>query len=251
MSPTSAVQVFVLSTFYIYHSWWCTKHYSAVDLPWQHPCTWWRPHSGNPATYQSYISRFGRLLHWVYLNHNLFTSTEILFYRAIFLSTLLYGCKSWIPYRRQIKALKAFYIRCLQSILGIRWWHKITYIGSGAPSGAKTTLIATPCHPDASPSTTAWWTCSSTSPPAARSYDMSITSGRHSTSARYHSRIRKSQPLIDFTGGIFVIPDFLYWTLRMRQNNGAPSDIASTRLLQTVLSAPPLQQSVCVWSWIA
>jgi len=43
-------------------------------------------------------------------------------------SILLYRCESWIPYRRHVKALEAYHICCLQSILGIRWWHSKTHI---------------------------------------------------------------------------------------------------------------------------
>jgi len=56
----------------------------------------------------------------VFFNRNLTVSTKVAVYKAICLSILLYGCESWIPYRRQIKALEAYHIRCLQSILGNR-----------------------------------------------------------------------------------------------------------------------------------
>ena len=32
------------------------------------------------------------------------------------------------PYRRHMKDLEAFYIRSLQSILGIRWWQKVPHV---------------------------------------------------------------------------------------------------------------------------
>ena len=72
-------------------------------------------------------SAFGRLGNRVFFNRNLTVSTKVAVYKAICLSILLYGCESWIPYRRHIKALKAYHIRCLQSILGIRWWHRKTH----------------------------------------------------------------------------------------------------------------------------
>jgi len=56
----------------------------------------------------------------VFFNRNLTVSTKVAVYKAICLSILLYGCESWIPYRRHIKALEAYYIRCLQSIHGNR-----------------------------------------------------------------------------------------------------------------------------------
>jgi len=44
---------------------------------------------------------------------------------AFQISILLYGCEAWVLYRHHIRALEAFYIRCLQGILGLRWWHKV------------------------------------------------------------------------------------------------------------------------------
>ena len=71
---------------------------------------------------------FGRLSHRVFLNRNLAIATKIAVYKAICISILLYGCESWTPYRRHIKTLEAFHIRCLKSILGIHWWHKVTHV---------------------------------------------------------------------------------------------------------------------------
>jgi len=67
---------------------------------------------------------FGRLSHRV----NLTTTTKVAVYKTICISVLLYGCKTWTPYRHHIKALEAFHMRCLKSILGIRWWHKVTHV---------------------------------------------------------------------------------------------------------------------------
>jgi len=46
-------------------------------------------------------------------------ATKIAVYKAICVSILLYGCELWTPYRRHIKTLEAFHIRCLKSIIGI------------------------------------------------------------------------------------------------------------------------------------
>jgi len=70
----------------------------------------------------------GRLSHRVFLNHNLAIATKIAVYKAICISILLYGCESWTPYRLHIKTLEAFHIRCLKSILGIHWGHKVTHV---------------------------------------------------------------------------------------------------------------------------
>jgi len=34
----------------------------------------------------------------------------------------------YTPHRRHIKTLEAFHIRCIKSILGIHWWHKVTHV---------------------------------------------------------------------------------------------------------------------------
>lgn len=77
-------------------------------------------------TKQAY-SAFGRLSHRVFHNHNLTLATKVLVYKAVCISALLYGCETWTPYRQHIKMLERCNIRCLQSMLGIRWWHKVTH----------------------------------------------------------------------------------------------------------------------------
>jgi len=72
-------------------------------------------------------SAFGRLTHRVFLNRNLAIPTKIAVYKAVCVSVLLYGCEAWTLYRRHIKALEAFHFRSLQSILGVRWWHKVPH----------------------------------------------------------------------------------------------------------------------------
>ena len=48
-------------------------------------------------------------------------------YSAGVISTILYGCETWVPYRRHIRLLESFHIKRLQLILGLRWWHKVTH----------------------------------------------------------------------------------------------------------------------------
>ena len=48
-------------------------------------------------------------------------------YNAVVISTILYGCETWVPYRRHIRLLDYFHIRRLLLILGLRWWHKVTH----------------------------------------------------------------------------------------------------------------------------
>ena len=54
------------------------------------------------------------------------TATKILVYKAVILTTLLYGCETWVAYRRHVKVLKQFQQRILRSILGVHWQDRIT-----------------------------------------------------------------------------------------------------------------------------
>ena len=72
-------------------------------------------------------SAFSHLSKRVFGNQNLTIHTKIAVYDAIVISTILYGCKTWVPSRRSIRLLESFHIRRLQLILGVRWWHKVTH----------------------------------------------------------------------------------------------------------------------------
>ena len=71
---------------------------------------------------------FGKLLGRVFLSRDLKLSTKIAVYKAVCLSVLLYAGETWVPYRKHIKLLKKFHIRCLQTMLGIRWWHRVPHV---------------------------------------------------------------------------------------------------------------------------
>ena len=71
-------------------------------------------------------SAFGRLSKRVFGNLNLTIYTNIAVYNAVDISTILYGCETWVPYRRHIRLLESFHIRRLQLILGLCWWQKVT-----------------------------------------------------------------------------------------------------------------------------
>ena len=71
---------------------------------------------------------FGRLRKRLWNNHNVSIRVKGKIYRAIILSTLLYGAETWTVYRRHVKKLHAFMMRHLQSIMKIRWQDKVTNI---------------------------------------------------------------------------------------------------------------------------
>ncbi|CAH1231299.1 Hypp378 [Branchiostoma lanceolatum] len=70
---------------------------------------------------------FGRLASRVFLNRNLTVTTKVAVYRAVCLSILLYASESWTLYRRHFRTLEQFHTRCLQRILGLKWWHKVPH----------------------------------------------------------------------------------------------------------------------------
>ena len=62
---------------------------------------------------------FGRLRERLWNNHNVSIRVKGKIYRAIILSTLLYGAETWTVYRRHVKQLHAFMTRHLRSIMKI------------------------------------------------------------------------------------------------------------------------------------
>ena len=60
-------------------------------------------------------------------------------YKAVILTTLLYGCETWVAYRRHVKVLEQFQQRILRSILGIHWQDRI--INASILEQADTTSI--------------------------------------------------------------------------------------------------------------
>ena len=64
-------------------------------------------------------SAFVRLSKRVFGNKNLTIHTKIVVYDAVVISTILYGCKTLVPYRRHIRLLESFHIRRLLLILGL------------------------------------------------------------------------------------------------------------------------------------
>ena len=82
----------------------------------------------------------GRLQERLWNNNYVSIRVKRKIYRAIILSTLLYGAETWTVYRRHVKKLHAFMMRHLRSIMKIRWQDKVTNIKvlerAGLPSMA-------------------------------------------------------------------------------------------------------------------
>ena len=69
---------------------------------------------------------FGRLRQRLWNNHHVSMGVKGKIYRAIVLSTLLYGAEVWTVYIRQVKKLHAFMMRHLRSIMRITWMDRVT-----------------------------------------------------------------------------------------------------------------------------
>ena len=71
---------------------------------------------------------FGRHRERLWNNHNVSIRVKGKIYRAIILSTLLYGDEIWTVYRRHVKKLHTFMMRLMRSIMKIKWQGKVTNI---------------------------------------------------------------------------------------------------------------------------
>ena len=65
---------------------------------------------------------FDRLQKRVWKNKHLKNATKISVYKAVVLTTLLYGSESWVFYQHHIKLLERFHQRCLRTIFNIKWF---------------------------------------------------------------------------------------------------------------------------------
>ena len=73
-------------------------------------------------------SSFGRLYKRVWTNKNLKCKTKIRVYRAVVLTTLLYGSETWVTYSSHIRLLERFHQRCLRTILNVHWSDFVTNV---------------------------------------------------------------------------------------------------------------------------
>ena len=53
---------------------------------------------------------------------------SIIVYRAVVLTTLLYGAESWITYRPHLHLIERYHQRCLRAILNTHWSDFVTNI---------------------------------------------------------------------------------------------------------------------------
>lgn len=68
---------------------------------------------------------FGRLQHRLWKERGVRLSTKIKVYKAVVLTTLLYGGETWVQYRSHVKKLEQFHTRCLRRICGVSWKDRI------------------------------------------------------------------------------------------------------------------------------
>ena len=68
---------------------------------------------------------FGRLWTRVWRERGIKLPTKLAVYRAVVMTSLLYGCETWALYRKQLKTLDQFHLRCLRKIMGISWEDRV------------------------------------------------------------------------------------------------------------------------------
>ncbi|CAH1233287.1 Hypp666 [Branchiostoma lanceolatum] len=68
----------------------------------------------------------GRLRVKVLQQRGIKLTTKIKIYKAVVLTSLLYGCESWTLYRRHVKQLEQFHMRSLRRIMDISWQDRVT-----------------------------------------------------------------------------------------------------------------------------
>ena len=56
-------------------------------------------------------SAFGRLSMRLWNDHGIRLDTKVAIYKAVILTTVLYGCESWVLYRRHVVKLDQFHMR--------------------------------------------------------------------------------------------------------------------------------------------
>ncbi|KAG7296524.1 hypothetical protein JYU34_020306 [Plutella xylostella] len=68
---------------------------------------------------------FGKLQLKLFRSHDIKRSTKIAVYMAIVLPNLLYSAETWCVYRKHIRILDRFHLKCLRDILNIKWSDRV------------------------------------------------------------------------------------------------------------------------------
>ena len=68
---------------------------------------------------------FGRLKDQVWERRGLWLETKLKVYRAVVIPSLLYASETWTVCSRHAKQLRSFHMRCLRTLLRIRWQDKV------------------------------------------------------------------------------------------------------------------------------
>jgi len=69
---------------------------------------------------------YGKLQQRLWNNRHVFIRVKCKVYRAVGLSSLLYGAETGTIYRTQVKKLSAFMMKQLRDIMLVKWYDKIT-----------------------------------------------------------------------------------------------------------------------------
>lgn len=72
---------------------------------------------------------FGRLWPRVWSVRGIKLPTKLAVYKAVVITSLLYGCETWTLYRKHIRALDQFHLRCLRRIMDISWEDRVSNTG--------------------------------------------------------------------------------------------------------------------------
>jgi len=67
---------------------------------------------------------FGRLARRLWDDHGIRLDTKVAVYKAAILTSLLFGSETWVLYRRRVRKLEQFHMRCLRRIAHVRWQDK-------------------------------------------------------------------------------------------------------------------------------
>jgi len=70
-------------------------------------------------------SSFGRLWTRLWSERGIRLQTKLAVYKAVVITALLYSCETWTLYKKQLKALDRFHLRCLRRIMGISWTDRV------------------------------------------------------------------------------------------------------------------------------